>query len=109
MMNEEQQEIWAQIDEKNVVINVVVADKEYVDSMEGTFVFAGTNNELLATIGDTWNGKEFLSPKPFPSWILVDHVWVAPKPHPQVPNPMVWNEELKDWVDNPLHPNSDGV
>ena len=100
MDTEQKQEVWAQLDDKNIVVNLIVADSEAVSLLEGVYTSAGLNNELRACIGDVWNGQEFLSPKPYPSWILVDHVWVAPKPHPSVPMPMIWSEDEQDWLDN---------
>lgn len=102
-----QNEVWAQVDDNGVVVNTIVATKDMVDMLHGTFINAGPNNAMLACIGDTWDGENFVSPQPFPSWVLVDRVWVAPKPHPEVPNPMIWNEDAQDWVDNPLHPNTE--
>lgn len=99
-------ETWAEVDGDGVVVNVVIADAEFVEATGKQYVSAGLDNSMRACIGDRWDGEQFISPRPFLSWSLVDGVWIAPKPHPKVPNPMVWDESLQEWKDNPLHPNT---
>lgn len=58
----------------------------------------------FAGIGFTYdeNKDAFISPKPYPSWVLNDDscLWFAPIAYPN-DDPMgsyIWNEETQDWV-----------
>lgn len=53
-----------------------------------------------AGIGDTWNeiNNVFISPKPFPSWILdANFKWKSQVTYPSSGH-YTWNETLSDWV-----------
>lgn len=53
-----------------------------------------------AGIGYTYDPIDdaFISPQPFPSWILNSNKrWEAPLPYPQDDKMYVWNEETQSW------------
>lgn len=52
-----------------------------------------------AGIGDTYNTQldAFISPQPYPSWILNGVNWEAPAPKPE--GDYYWNEEQLEWVE----------
>jgi hypothetical protein len=53
-----------------------------------------------AGVGYTYDPIDdaFISPQPFPSWILNSNKrWEAPLPYPQDDKMYVWNEETQSW------------
>ena len=53
-----------------------------------------------AGIGDTWNeiNNVFISPKPFPSWVLdANFKWKSQVTYPNSGH-YTWNETLSEWV-----------
>jgi len=53
-----------------------------------------------AGIGDTWNeiNNVFISPKPFPSWVLDDTFkWKSQVSYPSSGN-YTWNETSSEWI-----------
>jgi hypothetical protein len=57
---------FAQLDENNIVIQVIVADQSFVDSIGGTWVETFMDSDKkYAGIGDTYdaNRDAFISPK----------------------------------------------
>ena len=114
---------FAQLDENNVVINVIVVhnnellDENGVESeAKGVSfcqtLFPNTNwvqtsynanmRKHYAGLGFTFdaNRDAFIPPKPYPSWTLNEQtcVWEAPTPMPQEEGPWVWNEDTTSWV-----------
>ena len=102
---------FAEIDENNVVIRVLVGDNTlrnegynwFVDNLGGTWIQTSYNanfrNKFAAT-GDIYREDldAFISPQPYPSWSLdEDLVWVAPKPLPDMDNFYEWDEEKQEW------------
>jgi hypothetical protein len=88
---------WAQLDNENQVIQVIVADsyKWLLDNLGGRWV--ETIEDNFAGIGWTYiEDLGFHSPQPFPSWILNDLIWEAPKLKPE--GDYYWSEEDLDWV-----------
>ena len=110
---------WAEIDDKNIVIRVVVGDNNdpagdegyqwLIDNLGGTWIKTSYNSSVrynYAAIGYTFDpsyGDEgaFISPKPYPSWKLsnVDATWKAPKSYPQDGKKYDWDETQGDWVE----------
>lgn len=45
----------------------------------------------------------FISPKPYPSWLLNTNTyqWEAPVPYPSEGGPYVWDEKTQSWVPMP--------
>lgn len=105
---------WAEIDKNNIVIRVLVGDNNdpngdegyqwLIDNLGGIWVKTSYNGNIrrrFAAIGDTYNDEldAFITPKPFPSWILDTSTcdWTAPKPKPTDGGIYRWNETIKEW------------
>lgn len=93
---------FAQLDENNMVINVIVADADFAATLPGMWVqtdIDGINPKNYAGIGFTWRDEMngFLAPKPFSSWVLNESTcsWEAPVPRPD--GVYAWNEETQSW------------
>ena len=113
---------FAQLDENNVVIQViVVADKDTMDEngneveaigvafcerlLGGTWKKTSYNGNIrknYAGIGYTYNADidAFVPPKPFTSWILNEDTaqWEAPVPMPEE-GMWSWDEATTSWVE----------
>jgi hypothetical protein len=118
---------FAQLDENNVVTQIIVVhNNELLDENRqereelgvafcqklfgGNWKQTSYNNNIrvrYAGIGYTYNSDldAFVSPKPYPSWILNNQTadWDAPKPFPAdhgTGNPIkhyYWDEDKQDW------------
>jgi hypothetical protein len=110
---------FAKLDENNLVLEVHVVANAALDSNneeESGIEFLtnwsngytlwkqtsynGTIRYNYAGIGFTYDPIDdaFISPQPFPSWILnSDKKWEAPLPYPQDGKMYVWNEETQSW------------
>jgi len=55
-----------------------------------------------AGAGDTYNVDldAFISPQPFPSWVLNSNTcqWEPPVPYPNDSKPYAWDESILSWV-----------
>ena len=103
---------WAELNENNEVIRVLVGDNNdsngdegyqwLIDNLGGTWVQTSYNSNFrkkYAGVGDIYNvdGDVFISPQPYPSWSLDSNFdWQAPKPMPNEGN-WCWDEENKQW------------
>ena len=105
---------FAELDENNVVVRVVVVADEYEDDGENwcnTFFSGGTwkqtsyNNNIrkqFAGIGDTYDAAKdkFISPQPYASWSLDSNDdWQPPaaNPYKDGGSYFVWNEINTTW------------
>ena len=109
---------FAQLDENNIVIRVLVIDQETVDTgyfgdpnsfvqtsyntHAGEHLLGGTPfRKNYAGIGYTYDAVRdaFIPPKPFDSWILNEDtcVYDPPTPRPNDEKVYMWNEELLIW------------
>jgi hypothetical protein len=103
---------WAQIDENNLVIAVVVGDNNdpagdegyqwIIDNLGGTWIKTSYNNKIrgvYAGIGFSYNPDEdiFITPQPYPSWIRSGSYWQAPVAKPSDEKMYEWNEEAQSW------------
>jgi hypothetical protein len=108
---------WAEIDENNIVTRVLVGDNDdpsgdegyqwLIDNLGGTWIktsYNAANNGFrknYAGIGYTYDEARdaFISPHPYPSWILDEDtcIWNSPVPHPEDENFYVWDEESTSW------------
>jgi hypothetical protein len=118
---------FAQINENGVVQQVLVIDQAEIDTGNwgdpatwiqtsyntrgGVYYIPNTNTpdpdqskafrKNYAGVGFTWDGIGFISPKPYPSWVLnsFSYLWEAPTPMPVPNNPpeYVWNENTLSW------------
>jgi hypothetical protein len=101
---------WAEIDDNNIVLRVLVGDNNDADEgyqvlanlFGGTWIqtsYTGKIRGKFAGIGDTYNEEEdiFVAPQLYPSWIRNGSYWVAPKPMPTDGKIYDWNEETGEW------------
>lgn len=109
---------FAQIDENNIVVQVIVAEnQEWCEAnLGGTWIqtsyntFAGEHKlggtplrKNYAGIGYIYDAERdaFIPPQPFPSWSLNEQtcLYQPPIPYPSDEKPYQWDEELGDWVE----------
>jgi hypothetical protein len=104
---------FAEINENNVVLRVVVTDNNdpngdegyqwLLDNLGGTWIqtsYNGTIRKQFAGIGYSYDpiSDVFIKPQPFPSWQLNDNFdWEAPVPKPE--GNYVWEEDSQSWVE----------
>jgi hypothetical protein len=121
---------FAQLDENNVVLQVIVVDnkdtadangveKEHIGAafceklLGGTWKQTSYNSNFrknYAGIGYTYNADidAFVPPKPYNSWVLNNTTahWEAPVAMPEdagtgePPKRYTWNEETTNWVES---------
>lgn len=115
---------FAQLDENNVVVNVVVIankdtadesgeEKEYIGVAYCERLFGGrwvqtsynrTFRKHFAGIGSTYDEQRdaFIPPKPFPSWVLNEDTCLWDPPIPKMPPDEnvehAWDEATLSWV-----------
>jgi hypothetical protein len=101
---------FAQIDENNVVIQVIVIEQDVIDTGAfgdpTTWIQTSYNNSFRNTyagIGYEWHEElnAFISPKPFNSWILDTNTcsYIAPKPYPIDDKTYMWIEQTFEWIE----------
>jgi hypothetical protein len=110
---------FAQIDENNAVIHVIVVEQDVITSgifgppsswiqtsyntRAGVHLLGGTPlRKNYAGIGFVYDAQRdaFIPPKPYASWILNETScqWEAPTPRPTDENKIfIWNEENQAW------------
>jgi hypothetical protein len=103
---------FAELDENNVVLRVLVGDNNlpnegydwFVENLGGRWVqtsYNATIRKNFAGIGYTYDEERdaFIPPKPFESWVLDELTcrWAAPIPYPQDGRVYQWNEESLTW------------
>jgi hypothetical protein len=104
---------WAEIDNNNKVIRVLVGDNNdpagdegyqwLIDNLSGTWIKTSYNSKIrgiFAGIGYTYNFDEdiFITPQPYPSWIRSGSFWNAPTPRPEGLN-WAWDEDTLNWIE----------
>jgi hypothetical protein len=112
---------FAEIDENNQVIRVIVInDNELLDDgiesenkgiLFCQFLFGGNwlqtsyNGNIrknYAGVGFTYDVERdaFISPKPFPSWVLNENTcqWETPIPYPDDGEFHYWDETTTQWI-----------
>jgi len=107
---------WAEIDNDNIVIRVLVGDnnvpdegQSFMESLGGTWIKTSYNGNIrknFAGIGFTFDSERdaFIAPKPFDSWILNEDTchWQAPTPMPTTENKRYyWSEDDLSWRETP--------
>lgn len=107
---------FAEIDENNIVLKVLVTDNNdpagdegyswLVENLGGRWVQTSYNANFrknFAGIGFTYDEEldAFIPPKPFESWVLNEETcrWVPPVPMPQDGKIYNWNEETLTWIE----------
>ena len=110
---------FAQIDANNVVVQVIVAEQDFIDSgavgdpatwiqtsyntLAGQHTGGGTPlRKNYAGIGYTYDKERdaFIPPRPrFESWILNPDTcqWEPPVPYPADDKIYIWEEALQEW------------
>jgi len=115
---------FAKMDESNIVLEVNVVNNEDIQDLsfpesESVGIEFLTNwsggysnwkqtsynksfRKNYAGIGFTYDPQRdaFISPQPFPSWVLNEQtcLWEAPTPRPMDGFEYIWNEEELSWV-----------
>lgn len=94
---------FAKINDSNIVEQVIVAEQDFINSLEGTWVETSiVIRKQRAGIGMTYDKDNdiFVQPKPFDSWTLdSNHDWQPPKAMPaDGPKSYYWDEETQDWI-----------
>jgi hypothetical protein len=108
---------WAEINENNIVVRVIVGDNDdpngdegyqwIVDNLGGNWIqtsYNGTIRKNYAGIGYTYdlNLDAFYAPQPYPSWVLnEDARWQAPVAYPTDGKSYFWDETTLQWVEVP--------
>jgi len=109
---------FAQIDENNTVLQVIVVEQDVIDTglfgdpaawiqtsyntYGGVHILGGTPfRKNYAGIGYTYDldRDAFISPKPYPSWLLDEDTceWNSPVTEPTDGEMYSWNEETQAW------------
>jgi hypothetical protein len=113
---------FAQLDENNKVLNVVVVSNDFTHDENGVeqeslgiayckelfgentkwvqTSYNGNFKNKFAGIGDIYleDRNIFLGPQPFPSWSLslTENKWIAPIA--EIENNLGWDEENQTWI-----------
>ena len=102
---------WAELNENNQVLRVLVGDNNdpngdegyqwLIDNLGGTCVKTSYNNNIRGTyagVGYSYNEDEdiFVAPQPYPSWTRNGSFWEAPTPYPT-------NGQVYNWVEDDLN------
>jgi len=106
---------YAFLDENNIVTEVItgIDETELIEGLDtetwyGNFrgqtckrtSYNGNIRKQYAGIGYTYDAVNdvFITPQPFPSWILDDNFnWQPPKPKPES-DFWYWSEESLEWI-----------
>jgi hypothetical protein len=114
--------------ENGKVTQVIVAEQDFINTQEGTWVQTSYNtrgNVHYAPNSNTPDGEPalrgnyagigydyntvndvFIAPQPYPSWILNQQTWLweapIPRPAPVEGKTFSWDEETKSWVEHSL-------
>jgi hypothetical protein len=105
---------WAEIDNDNTVIRVLVGDNNdpagdegyqwLIDNIGGTWIQTSYNNNIrkqYAGIGYSYDpvADVFIAPQTYPSWSLDENFdWQPPTPRPEEGS-WYWDEETLSWVE----------
>ena len=109
---------WAEIDENNIVLRVIVGNNEdpngdegyqwLVNSLGGRWIQTSYNSNFrnkFAGIGDSYDEEKdiFIPAKPFTSWVFdaEEIKWNPPFAAPEAENSnefYIWDEETNNWT-----------
>ena len=97
---------FAELDNNNKVINIVLATDASVASLPGIFMkvdLVNNPNRGDAHIGGEYNkdADKFIAPKPYPSWSLNENTleWDAPVAKPNNDSIYMWDEPTTSWIE----------
>jgi len=102
--------------ENGIVLRVIVAEQDFIDAQEGTWVQTSYNTyggqhtlgntplrKNYAGVGYTYDSTRdaFYAPQPYPSWVLDDNTcwWEPPVAYPTDDKKYTWNEDTTSWVE----------
>ncbi len=99
---------FAEIDNNNIVQRVIVAEQDFINSgaVGDSFRWVQTsyNNNFrknYAGVGYKYDKTRdaFISPQPYPSWLLDEDTcrWEAPTPMPDDGKMYTWDEDTTSW------------
>jgi len=104
---------WAELDDNNVVLRVVVGDNNdpagdegyswLINNLGGRWIQTSYNSRIrkqYAGIGFRYDEEAdvFIASQPFPSWSLDENYdWQPPKPRPSK-DYFYWDEDQLDWI-----------
>ena len=96
---------YAEIDENNTVINIIIATEAAIISIPGKFIkmdMSSNPSRKETCIGGKYNAERdmFVLPQPWPSWILNQNTLEWESPIGDKPNDdkkYNWNEESQIW------------
>jgi hypothetical protein len=105
---------WAEVDENNIVLRVLVGDNNdpngdegyqwLLDNLGGSWIKTSYNNNIrknYAAIGFSYDQQldAFIPPKPFDSWTLDEETcqWQPPISYPTDGFSYSWNEADLSW------------
>ena len=92
---------FAELDENNKVINVIVATDASITQIPGKFIKCSDVTGEVAISGHyNKDSNKFVAPKPFPSWVLNENLeWKSPVGDQPVKEEFIyiWNEESGAW------------
>jgi len=105
---------WAEIDNNNKVLRVLVGDNNdpsgdegyqwLIDNLGGTWIKTSYNRNIrkqFAGVGFTYDPVRdaFIPPKPYESWLLNEDscLWEAPVAMPTDGKLYMWDEETLSW------------
>ena len=106
---------WAEIDNTNTVLRVLVGDNNdpagdegyqwLIDNLGGTWIKTSYNGNIrknYAGVGFTYDAARdaFIAPKPYNSWVLDEATcrWQAPTPMPTTEGKIYyWSEDDLSW------------
>jgi hypothetical protein len=111
---------WAEIDENNFVIRVIVGDNNdpngdegyqwIIDRLGGTWIKTSYNarkngfRKHFAGTGYFWDeaNDRFIPPQPYLSWTLNEDTvqWECPKPYPADGKFYVWDDNSLNWIED---------
>ena len=102
--------------ENDIVVNVVVAEADWVAQQSGEWVQTSYNTrggvhtqggtplrKNYAGIGFSYDAQRdaFIPPQPYPSWVLNEDtcLWDAPTPMPTDGKRYEWDETTTSWIE----------
>lgn len=95
---------FALIGENDEIKNVIVADPDFIATLEGEWIeVGGKTNIRYCGKGDIYSRKhkQVHEKQPHKSWVLDENcIWQPPKKYPKDDNIYDWDEKKKDWVLN---------
>jgi hypothetical protein len=85
--------------EEGIITNIICADsKQIAQTVTGKTCVQYADDEIVY-VGGSYDGVNFIPPKPFPSFTYntVTKLWDAPTPYPTDGKNYKWSEETLSW------------